>query len=295
MNIIDLIVSFLILWYISRFWFKPIKKFKGRKRFDSNFDLLIGDCGSGKSTYGAKLLIDYKKKGYPVYSNIYVEGTRKFDIDDFMTFDFGPGAVVLFDEAATYGLASRGDSYKKSNTAKIIEFFTMYRHYDFQHIIIISPSFQDVIPVVRSRVKNITVVETASFLSFLLFPVNFILYLFRKSPIKFGSLRYVFKRIDVIGDNKRGSASEPKEVYNWIPFRRKYFLMNPYFKYFNSYSRKDLPGKAWEVWGDVKLIKKKKNKYIRLYKIIVKKYLLSSKKNIYYLVKKYLLNSKNIV
>ena len=86
----------------------------------------------------------------------------------------------------------------------------------------------------------------------------------------------------------KGSASEPKEVYNWIPFRKKYFLMNPYFKYFNSYSRKDLPGKAWEVWGDVKLIEKKKknNKYIRLYKIIVKKYLLSSKKNIYYLVKK---------
>ncbi|MFQ7001879.1 MAG: hypothetical protein ACLRRH_11450 [Clostridium sp.] len=255
---IDLIVSILFLWYVSRFWFKPIKKFKGRKRFDSFFDLLIGDCGSGKSTYGAKLLIDYKKKGYPVYSNIYVQGTRKFDIDDFMTFDFEPGAVVLFDEAATYGLASRGDSYKKSNTAKIIEFFTMYRHYDFQHIIIISPSFQDVIPIVRSRVKNITVVEGTFFLFLLTLPVNIILYLFKKTPIKFGSLRYVFKRIDVIGDNKKGSASEPKEVYNWIPLKRKYFLMNPYFKYFNSYSKKDLPGKAWEVWGGISTIDKKR-------------------------------------
>lgn len=267
---IDLIVSILFLWCLSRFWFKPIKKFKGRKRFDSNFDLLIGDCGSGKSTYGAKLLIDYKKKGYPVYSNIYVQGTRKFDIDDFMTFDFEPGAVVLFDEAATYGLASRGDSYKKSNTAKIIEFFTMYRHYDFQHIIIISPSFQDVIPIVRSRVKNITVVEGTFFLFLLTLPVNIILYLFKKTPIKFGSLRYVFKRIDVIGDNKKGSASEPKEVYNWVPLKRKYFLMNPYFKYFDSYSKKYLPGKVWEVWGGISINEKRtfKDFFIRFINFI---------------------------
>lgn len=254
---IDLVISFLFIWYISRFWFKPIKRYKNRKRFDSCFDLLIGDCGSGKSTYGAKLLVDYSKKGYPIYSNIYVQGARKFDIDDFMTFDFEPGAVVLFDEAATYGLASRGDSYKKSNTSKIIEFFTMYRHYDFQHIIIISPSFQDVIPIVRSRVKNITVVEGTFLLSLLVFPLNVILYLFKKTPIRFGALRYVFKRIDVIGDNKKGSASEPKEVYNWVPFRKKYFLMNPYFRYFDSYSKKTLPSKAWEVWGGVSFVRKK--------------------------------------
>lgn len=247
---------FIIIFYFKFLKFDSIKDYNKHYRkstksfiFDSRFDLIIGDCGSGKSTYGAKLIIDYMKKGYPVYSNIYLQGARKFDITDFMNYDFEPGAVILFDEAATYGLASRGDNYKKNNSPNIIEFFTMYRHYNIQHIIIISPSFQDVIPIVRSRVKNITVVKKNFLLAFLFLPVNLILHILKKDTLKFGTLKYIFKKIDVIGDGKKGSASEPKEVYKWIPFRYKFFLLNPYYKYFNSYSKRDLPSKSWDIWG----------------------------------------------
>lgn len=227
-----------------------IKDYKKVKFFNSTIDFLIGDCGAGKSTYASKIASQYLKKGYPVYSNLYLEGCRKIVIEDFMRYDLEDGAVIIFDEGATYGLASRGDNYKKNNTQNVIEFFTTYRHYKIERIVIIAPSFQDIIPIVRSRVKLISVVRESCFLNTLFLPVNFILKFMKKDVLRFSSIKYITKKIDVIGDMKKGSASEPKEVYKFVPFKINFFCQNFYYKYFNSFVKKELPTKKWSVYGD---------------------------------------------
>lgn len=227
-----------------------MREYKNCKKFKSNLQFIIGDCGAGKTTYAAKVASQYLKKGYPVYSNIYIEGCRQFVIEDLMTYEFGDGAVVILDEGATYGLASRGDAHKKSNSPKVIEYFTMYRHYKVQEIIIISPSFQDIIPVVRSRVKKIYVVRNSILFSLLLLPINIPLALFQKNLIRVSSIKFITKKIEVVGDGKNGSGSEPREIYKWVPITRKFFIQNLYYKYFDSYSRKELPSKIWHVWGE---------------------------------------------
>ena len=226
-----------------------VRNYEKCKKFHSNIDFIIGDCGTGKSTLAAKIGLEYLKKGYPCYSNVYIEGFRQYTIDDLMKYDLGDGYVLILDEAATYGLASRGDNHKKNNTPNVIEFFTMYRHYKAEKIIIISPSFQDIIPVVRSRINTIWVCKKPFFIDLLLFPVNLILSIFQKNTINIGLVKFITKSIDVIGSMKEGSASEPKEVYRWMPVKRKYFLQNPIYKYFDSYCRRPLEHKDWNVWG----------------------------------------------
>lgn len=224
-----------------------MKNYDKRVKFSSKIDFIIGDCGTGKTTLACKMLMKYKKKGYPCYSNVYMHGVRKFTLDDVMTYDFEDGAVIVLDEGATYGLASRGNEYKKNNSSDIIEFFTMYRHYKIERIIIISPSFQDIIPVVRSRVTEITVTKHSILFTLLLLPINLPLILFNKTPITINCCKYIMKKIDIIGA-KEGGASEPKEVYKWTPLKIRYFCLNPYFKYFDSYCRKSLLPKDWEYW-----------------------------------------------
>lgn len=221
-----------------------MKKCKDVKIYKAMIDFIIGDCGSGKSVLACKIGKSYQKKGYPVYSNMYIEGFRKFELSDLMRYDFEEGAVIILDEAPTFGLASRGDNYKKNNTQNVIEFFTTYRHYNVERIIIIAPSFQDVIPVVRSRIKSITVVRSSLLLNLLFLPCNITLALLNKPLQKFSSCKYVIKKIDIV-DN---GGAEPREVYAWKPLFYKFFWQNPFYKYYDSFSKRILDQKKWEYW-----------------------------------------------
>lgn len=222
-----------------------IKKFEDKKHFSSMLDFIIGDCGSGKSTLACAYAQKYIRKGYNVYCNFYIEGCRKFTVEDLMTFDFGVGAVIIFDEIASNGLASRGETYKKSNSEKVIEFFTTYRHYKVEHIIIISPSFQDCIPVVRSRVATITVCKSPVILNLLLFPLNIPLLIQQKNPIKLTLRKQILKKIDIVGE---GGSGEPREIYFWNVLYRAYTIQNFWYKYFDSFTQKILYNKEWEYW-----------------------------------------------
>lgn len=218
--------------------------FKKVLRFNSDVEFIIGDCRVGKSNYACAQAQKFIKKGYRVYCNFHMLGTYRFDINDLMVYDFEEGAVMVFDEIASCGLASRGDSYKNSNTPNVIEFFTTYGHYKFEKIIIISPSFQDCIPVVRSRVTGVTVCKKPIITTLLLKPLNFILKLFKKNPIKFTLQKYISKHIDIV--NKDGGA--PEEVYKWIFLKRTYTFQNKWFKYFDSFTQKNLFKKDWIMW-----------------------------------------------
>lgn len=193
----------------------------------SKVELVIGDCGSGKTTQATLYAVKYMKKNYPVYSNMFIKGAFKLDLSDLMQYELGEDAVVIIDEAASHGLNSRGTAYKESNKQNIIEFFTMYRHYLVKHVIVISPSFQDVIPIVRSRADIITCTKRSLF--------NF---------VGFNKTKRIAKKIDI---DKQG-GTEPREVYFWQLLSTRLWWRKSAFKIFNSFSRKELKDKEFEVW-----------------------------------------------
>ncbi len=187
--------------------------------------LIIGDCGAGKSVQGAKMCIKYLNKGYNVYSNLYLQGAKKLELTDLMQYEFGENAVIFIDEAASHGLGSRGSMYKNSITSNIVEFMTMYRHYKVKEIIIVSPSFNDVIPVVRDNATNIIVVKKSIF-----------------NILGFNKTKNILKYVSI----KEG---EPKMVFDFVPFSTRLHYRRNVFKYYDSYTRKDLQEKVFEYWN----------------------------------------------
>lgn len=195
-----------------------IKKYKENRRPSANVELVIGDCGAGKSAYATTMALKYIKKGYKVFSNIPLIGAYKIDIDDFGNYELPDKSVIIFDEAATYGLASRGSSYKDSNKPNVITFFTMYRHFKVEKMFIISPSFQDVIPIVRSRINKITVVKKSIFNMF-----------------GFGCTKSITKTLDICSSGAT-TGGEPREVYKWKILSLRYHYRKRAFAKYDSYS-----------------------------------------------------------
>ena len=236
------------------------KKFKIKKKKNKNndkglkyeyedVDFVIGDCGSGKSVYLVSQAIKYLKMGCPVYSTTPISGCRILNINDLMIYDLEDNAVLIFDEGASMGLGARGDLAKKNSNSNVVEFFTMNRHYKVRKVVIASPSFADIIPIVRSRVRTVTVTKRPVFIQLLLSPVNFFRKLFKKEPLKFTLLRFIGKTICLPSSDTMKKSSEPQETFYWLSaLNRKYVLQNRYYKYFNSFSHKNLAKKRWEIW-----------------------------------------------
>ena len=61
--------------------------------------IVMGKKGSGKSTLIQKLVYQYNKKGWNVYSNYDFDKCRTFQTANFGKFQFPPHSVVFFDEA----------------------------------------------------------------------------------------------------------------------------------------------------------------------------------------------------
>lgn len=187
-------------------------------------NLIIGDCGAGKSVQGVLFCNQLIKKGYKVYSNLYFKGAYQFELDDIMNYDFGPDSVIFFDEAASHGLGSRGSMYKSSVTKNVVEFFTMYRHYDVREIFVVSPSFSDVIPVVRDNATNIFVVKKSIF-----------------NLLGFNKYKRIHKYLDI----KEG---EPQMHYDFVPFSTRFSFRKSAFEMFDSYTKKPLEKKEFKLW-----------------------------------------------
>lgn len=190
--------------------------------------LIIGNCGSGKSLQGALFCAEHMRKGRRVYSNMYLRGAYKLELDDLLNFDLGEDAVVYLDEAVSTGLGSRGTMYKKNTKDNIIEFMTMWRHYKVKDIIVVSPSFNDVLPIIRDNAEEI---------------------IFCKKSI-----------LNLIGLNKYKrisrhltiSEGQPSMRYEFVPFSTKYYRRKPAYELFDSFVKKDLPDKNWERWDNAR-------------------------------------------
>lgn len=85
----------------------------------------FGKKGSGKTTELVKLALDHLHRGWIVYTNINLPGTRSFDPLKIGQFSFPPHSVVFIDEASI-SWDNRGF---KSFDKTTLEWFRLQRHY----------------------------------------------------------------------------------------------------------------------------------------------------------------------
>lgn len=218
---------------------------------NSDIVFVMGNCGSGKSCYLAKIATKYQRKGMKVYSNLPIFGTYGFTLDDLNVNRFEKDSILIFDESASMGLCSRGNEYKKNTNSNIIEFFTTYRHYGIKRIYICSPNFDDVLTIIRSNVNNIKIVGSGFYQFVFDISINTIIriinFVFRKhfNEIKVSGVKTLKKtiHIDKKGMEKPQILFKPKLIS--IPF-----VLNFHYWKFNSYKEfKVLNNKEWRKWN----------------------------------------------
>lgn len=218
---------------------------------NSDIVFVMGNCGSGKSCYLAKIATKYSKKGYKVYSNLPIYNTYGFTLDDLNVNKFEKDSILIFDESASMGLCSRGNEYKKNTNSNIIEFFTTYRHYGIKRIYVCSPNFDDVLTIIRSNVNTIKVIGNGFYQFIVDFTLNAIIrminFIFRKqfNEIRISGVKTLRKTIyiDKKGVEKPQILFKPKLLS--VPF-----VLNFHYWKFDSYKEfKSLNRKEWKKWN----------------------------------------------
>lgn len=86
--------------------------------------MIFGKKGCGKSTYACKLAYEYKKKGWNVFSNMYIKGVNYFDINKLETCTLPENSLLIVDEA---GITYNNRNYKDFKQGVVI-FYKMQRH-----------------------------------------------------------------------------------------------------------------------------------------------------------------------
>ena len=113
----------------------------------------FGKKGSGKTTELVKLALDHLHRGWIVYTNISIPGTRAFDPLKIGQFSFPPHSAVFIDEASI-SWDNRGF---KSFDKTTLEWFRLQRHYKVK-IYLFSQTF-DVDKKLRDLTDNMFLLE----------------------------------------------------------------------------------------------------------------------------------------
>lgn len=108
-----------------------------RKR-DNEVIFIVGQIGSGKSSYSVKLARSALRRGRAVYSTDYIQGCNKFEIEWLASMKCPENSLLIIDESALK-FNSR-DFSKVSKT--ILEYFKKCRHYK-NDVVLISQTFGD--------------------------------------------------------------------------------------------------------------------------------------------------------
>ncbi len=90
--------------------------------------LVFGKKGSGKSSYLTKLALQYRKKGFRVYSNmpdLAIPGARYFDVQKLGDFVPEVDSILLIDEVGMIWDNRNFKNFKPS----VRDFFKLQRHY----------------------------------------------------------------------------------------------------------------------------------------------------------------------
>ncbi len=169
----------------------------------------------------AVLASPYLKRRIDVYSNVPITGAYKLDARADIGVHMIENAKIIIDEA---GIEYNNRDYKNF-PQEAIYFYKYHRHYKTS-IDIFSQSYEDMDVTLRRLAQNFYVV--------------------RKSLVPFC---VVARRIN----RKVGVDEQTKQIadlyYMGYPILdTKRIFSPPLWKLFNSYSRKELPQKEWEIW-----------------------------------------------
>ena len=123
----------LILLLVRYIYVRFVKKEKLR----TGIDIVMGLPGAGKTTYAAYLAKRHIKAGYPVYSNVPIDGAREFDVDRDALVYMVENALSIIDEAGIEHDARAWQNIKARKT----KFYKLQRHYHLR-IVLVSQKFE---------------------------------------------------------------------------------------------------------------------------------------------------------
>lgn len=173
-------------------------------------------------TFSGKLLASrFFKRSIPVYSNVPITGSYQLDPQK----DIGKVMVcdgkVIIDEA---GIEYNNRNFKAFGQDAIY-WYKYHRHYECS-VDVFSQSYEDMDITLRRLAQNYFVVK--------------------KSLIPYCIVCTKIHRKVGIDDNTHQIIDK---YYFGLPFiSSKWVFSPPLWKLFNSYSRKEMPEKDWEVW-----------------------------------------------
>lgn len=172
--------------------------------------------------FAQKLLAShFFRRAQPVYSNVPITGTYKLepqaDIGKVMIVD----GKVIIDEA---GIEYNNRNFK-AFPPDAIYWYKYHRHYECS-VDIFSQSYEDMDITLRRLAQNYYVVK-------------------RSIIPRFIVVKKIRRKVG-IDDNTHQIIDK---YYFGVPFLdSKWIYSRPLWKLFNSFSRKQLPEKEWEVW-----------------------------------------------
>ena len=122
--------------------------------------MVFGKKGSGKTTLMTKLSIQYRKKGWQVYSDRELPGCYQFKTEDFGKVSFPPNALILVDEV---GLVWDNRNFK-SFPEHVKVYFKYQRQY--RHVVYLFSQSFDVDKKIRDMTDHLYIVQNfCNFLS----------------------------------------------------------------------------------------------------------------------------------
>lgn len=163
----------------------------------------------------------YLKRRIDVYSNVPITGAYQLDAKADIGFFMIENAKIIIDEA---GIEYNNRNYK-SFPREAICFYKYHRHYQTS-VDVFSQSYEDMDVTLRRLAQNFYVV--------------------RRSLVPFCVVaRRIRRRVGVDEQSK-----QIQDLYAMgIPLLdTKRIFSPPLWKMFNSYSRRELPKKEWQVW-----------------------------------------------
>ena len=183
---------------------------------------VISWCKKHPNAASEKILSSrFFKRQVPVYSNVPITGAYQLDPQS----DIGKVMVcdgkVIIDEA---GIEYNNRNFKTFGQDAIY-WYKYHRHYECS-VDVFSQSFDDMDITLRRLAQNYYVVK--------------------KSLIPFCVVFRRIRRKVGIDDN----THQIIDKYYFLPLGlgSKWIFSPPLWKLFNSYSRKELPEKEWEIW-----------------------------------------------
>jgi hypothetical protein len=212
------IVVFLPIFYMVFItWFT----WEQHGEIEGVLKLFMGKAGSGKSTYMASVVCKSQKKCRPVYSNTHVLGALKIQHGDLGKYDINDCDILIDEAQMVY------DSRDFKNFSEFNKyFFSHYRHHGVR-IFIFSQSFEDLDVKIRRQARFLYIFQ----------PFVKGLIMMQKVKMKFG----------VSEDNR-----EIVTLYKTSIFGFRFHMGFLYWKYFDSYSRPNLPKLPYnEKWGEI--------------------------------------------